>query len=341
MLGEEMTLRLPITHLASVAAALVLALSCRKPENKAAPAASSAPPQTRPWASSSGAPHELVEDDPGIKPVYPPLVGEPDGRAKRYCQALLELPAQRKAQCCRGSAGFTATGECLRTLTHALRSGAITIEAGALDRCVEAAEKSVEGCDWVGPAAPAAPEACRELLRGARDSGAACVSSLECKTGLFCRGLSAAQRGVCAPSGRPDEPCGSGIDGLVAYTRPPDWETSHRECSGYCLGRRCQPAVSLGGACKTNAQCEKGAICSREHCVAGSLPSRGQPCSSGECASGLRCIRGRCEATKPAGEACESDQECNGGCVTSDAGKKGRCGMKCSDTRAMDLLLKR
>ena len=54
--------------------------------------------------------------------------------------------------------------------------------------------------------------------RGSVEAGGACRSSLECKSGLFCVGLSATQPGRCGQPLADGSPCSLAIDVLAAHT---------------------------------------------------------------------------------------------------------------------------
>ena len=59
------------------------------------------------------------------------------------------------------------------------------------------------------------------------------------------------------------------------------------------------------------------------------LPA-GQPCATGECARGARCVKDMCIAPKPEGEACEADVECQGACDKPQGAAAGKCGKRCT-----------
>jgi hypothetical protein len=76
------------------------------------------------------APPAAAESDDSIAPVYPVdgLAALP--LARRYCDVVREMPARRREACCPGTGGgYAPTAECARTLSAALRSGAVTLDA--------------------------------------------------------------------------------------------------------------------------------------------------------------------------------------------------------------------
>jgi hypothetical protein len=269
-------------------------------------------------------------EDTEIQPVYPVDAGPPDPLAAKFCDAALGLPIRRRAECCGEQPGFSAAGECVRTLTHALRVRAVELQGVDVDRCAAAATSGLTGCGWVGSSRPPVPEACRDVVRGLLGTGTPCRSALECSSGLHCHGLTATSRGVCGKPRPEGAPCGGGIDTLAAYTAQARVDAKHPECDkGYCASGRCVGFAATGAACTGNAQCGTGASCRAGHCSAQGLPGAGERCSIDECAEGIRCLQGACVAPKNEGESCEADAECRGACLRPDAGGKGRCGMRC------------
>jgi hypothetical protein len=304
---------------------LLCASACRntsktpEPDAGKQPSASGVPSGAAPWA-----------EDTEIQPVYPVDAGPPDPLAAKFCDAALGLPIRRQAECCGEEPGFSAAGECVRTMTHALRVRAVELEASAVDRCAAAASASLTGCGWVGSSRPPVPEACRDLVRGVLGAGTACRSSLECAAGLHCHGLSATSKGVCGKPKPDGALCGGGIDTLAAYTAQARLDAKHPECDkGYCSKGRCLAFVATGEACTNSAQCGAEASCRAGRCSAQGLPRSGERCSSDQCADGVRCVKGACVTPKNEGESCETDAECRGACLRPDAGGAGRCGKRC------------
>jgi len=323
--------------LALVAPLLVAGVSCQESKTDPAAAASASPsasPNPSPIASRRGPSAEdlnrTTEDDT-IRPVYPIDNSPPDPVAQRLCDAVHKLPTARRAECCASSPGLTPITECVRTLSYAIRSKALTLDAADVERCEQAMAKDLEGCGWVGPSPPAVPAACDGILRGQLKESALCRSSLECADGFVCQGLSATSPGACRPPRAARSACGTGIDTLATFTRQNRYEESHPECAGYCLRRVCQDTVALGDACKTGAECGPKRHCSNAKCSDAPLPEAGKPCADGACADGARCVKGVCAAPKGEGEACESDHECRGGCERSDGGTIGKCAKRCQE----------
>lgn len=263
------------------------------------------------------------------EPVYPRTNDPPDPLAERFCDAIHSLPAKRKAECCKSELGFTIAGECVRTLSYALRSGAISLGAAEVDKCAEAVAKAYEGCDWVTPLAAPLPPACVGVLKGTVKEGAKCRSSMECEDGLTCHGVAASDTGRCGKP-RVAGACGRGIDTLASHTRQTDSERRHPECAGHCNGRRCDADVPLGGECKLSLECGPDRLCIDKKCSSAALPEAGKPCLQGACGGATRCIGGQCVAPKKSGEPCADDVECNGACEKPAGAPSGRCAMLCS-----------
>ena len=268
-----------------------------------------------------------AEDE--VRPVYPTQAGAPSPLARRFCEALHELPARRRAECCRTPPGLLLTSECVRMLSVALTTNTVKLEASAVEACSQALEQTHQGCDWVGPEALPPPAACLGILQGTLSTGARCRSSLECAEGLRCHGVGPTDTGVCGPPASTEQFCALSVDALATYTRQDTLDQQHPECQGHCDKRQCADNLTVGGKCVFEAQCGPGNHCSAGTCAQGELARLGDPCASGGCEPGARCIQGVCVAPKPAGAACERDVECLGGCVPSDGGPKGRCGPRC------------
>jgi hypothetical protein len=268
-----------------------------------------------------------AEDE--VRPVYPTRAVTPAPLAERLCAALHQVPAKRRAECCGGSPLLLVEGECVRTLSAALSSKAVTLEPSAVDACAQAMEQAHAGCEWVGPVAPAVPAACLGLIQGTLAAGAKCRSSLECTEGLRCIGVGPTDTGVCGAPLVAGQPCAFSVDSLATYTRQDALDEQHPECQGHCFKRRCADNVAMGGECVLSAQCGPGRHCAGNQCAEGAASQLGQPCVSGGCEQGARCIQSTCVMPKPTGTACENDGECLGGCVRPDGGRKGTCGPRC------------
>lgn len=261
---------------------------------------------------------------PPAEDVRPAFDGAPtaiDAAAKAWCTALHRLPAERRAACCSKGVSAHFAEECSRVVSLALEAKTVTLADPS--PCIAALTAAHQGCDWVGPTDVDVPEACQGLLTGRVAEGQRCRSTLECPSGLHCRGAGPTANGVCARPGTVGMACELSVDVLASYTR-----TRFRrspECEGACQRHRCE-AVLESGACTLDAQCPAGQRCGGT-CVAGETGASGELCVPGGCQQGLRCVAGRCAAPLPAGSACTSDVECRGACLSGDGGR--RCGTSC------------
>jgi hypothetical protein len=260
--------------------------------------------------------------------VYPAKV-EPQPLAQRFCEALHELPVKRKAECCGGTPGFSITSECVRTLSFALQERSVTLDPADVDRCVEALNKTYEGCDWIGPNPQYVPDACRGIIKGAVPADGVCRSSLDCAVGMHCHGAGPTHLGKCAPPQTTRFPSDLSIDTHAAHTRQDDAEAQHPECAGFCMRHLCVDAVKVGGDCKVSPECGAGHTCVNGKCSDAPLPAVGQSCPAGACAGDARCVKGQCVKPKGEGEACSTDAECRGGCTRPDGGAQGKCEKSC------------
>lgn len=264
-------------------------------------------------------PAERVED---VRPAFDGVPKAIDPSARALCTALHQMPAERRAACCSKGVSAHFGDECARVVSLALEAKTVTLRDPA--SCIAAITAAHAGCDWVGPDGVAVPAACSGVLISNLAAGQKCRSTLECTTGLHCRGAGPTASGTCAPAGGVGMACELSVDVLGSYTRARSLRTP--ECEGACQRHRCEAVLTDGGACTLDAQCPRGQRCAGT-CVSGENGAAGEPCVPGGCVDGLRCVAGRCAAPLPAGAACTSDVECQGACLPGDAGRA--CGMGC------------
>jgi hypothetical protein len=276
----------------------------------------------------------------GLGTVYP-LDAPPHPLAIRLCEALHDIPARRKGECCGGEPVRFLTKECARVLGATLHAKTVKLEEAAVERCAAAMNDSLAGCDWVTPSPPPAPEACQRLLHGQLERGSVCRSSLECRGDMHCEGVSPTKTGVCTPPGAEGAGCGAHVDVLATYLSDRHLATSHPFCAEHCslVAHKCGPVPPVGSACVANVSCAPSQICASGRCSAAVPGGRGQPCVAVPCAEGLRCIDKVCASPANGGEACTSDFDCAiGGCVSGSDGRSV-CGAKC--TASLDALRSR
>jgi hypothetical protein len=292
---------------------------------KAGPPADGAPP------AASGP--DRSSPDLGVHPVYPALTGPPNPLAERLCDALHGLPGRRRGECCSSPPAPGIAGECVRNLTGALASGAVTVASTDVDRCLEATTLAHAGCDWVAPFPRdlPPPPACLGIVKGTLKVGAGCRSSLECGQGARCLGAGPTTPGRCGPPA-PVGPCGSAVDVLAIYTRQDNFAQEHPDCVGFCSRGRCEPFVAAGSECKFNGACGPNAHCEKGRCAPGEHGKLGEKCLGTRCAPGLHCVKETCIAPRREGDACDEDGECRGTCVhdaDGAGGGSGRCKASC------------
>lgn len=344
-----MTIRSVGPFLAVVGAlTLVLAIAWKRNQDGAGPhkhvllppplAAAGADPQSTaalPPGEAQALRNMQVPPQAEIRPVYPAkLEGEPDPRAQRFCAAIHDLPAKKRAECCSTTPGTVLTEGCVRLLTYALRSKALLLGEDALSQCEAAMRDSVRDCTWVGFLPPPLPAACLAALQGALPGGARCRSSLECRAGLRCQGVGPTETGTCGAPLADGQRCATAVDALGAYTRWDQLDRAHPECQGFC-GRLhvCEKPLPLGADCVMSAQCGPGHRCGAGKCIAGAFGQLDQPCVGGDCAAGLRCTRLRCIKPAAAGAPCANDFDCLGGCLRPKGASElapGQCGPRCN-----------
>src|SRR5262249_20492056 len=109
-------------------------------------------------ASAAGAPADSAGDEDEIKPAYP-LNVTPQPLAQRFCEAMHELPAKRKAECCSTSPpAFSITSECVRTLSFAIQTKSVA-RSGRRRSVRRGAEQDLRGLR-LGRPQPAARPGC-------------------------------------------------------------------------------------------------------------------------------------------------------------------------------------
>jgi hypothetical protein len=326
-----------ILHRVAPLLLLIVPLSAGCPRREAPRQADLAQPAKPPGKEpakeiDAGLPAGALPPQEQVRPVYPAaLQGTPDPLVARVCAVLHQVPETRRAACCQAPQGTVLTDECLRTLNAAVGAGAIRLSAAEIDACEQETAKALSGCDWVGAWPPPLPSACAGLLHGTLALGAACRSSLECAGALRCQGAGPTQVGKCEPALEAGSPCGRTVDALAPFTRQGQVDRQHPECAGSCDRRHlCMEKVATGGPCVTSAQCGAGARCAAGRCVAGAEAAAGEACTGDDCAPGLRCYKGKCLVPGREGARCDSDFECQGGCLKDGAKGPGRCGAKCT-----------
>lgn len=334
---------LPILAIASIVA-------CKKDPSKdpALDAATDAALASGDGGADGGAAASSGDD---VEPVYPIEPNAPPlPLAKKLCEGLTEMPEKKRAACCSMPTGVVVTSECIRTLSAALRYKAVEIAEADVDKCIAAFDKTLDGCDWVGPFAPGPPAECQNIVKGLLGEGAKCRSSLECQGSLRCKGAGPTQAGKCGQAKLPGELCGGTVDTLATYVRQNDLDKQHPECAtNHCVKHRCAMAAGEGVDCQVTQDCVEGLQClptgapaahkprpkssgtppPEKKCVRRAMPKEGEPCPAGVCSGDLQCILNRCTSRKATGADCTADFECHGGCIKTGGSTKGKCGPRC------------
>jgi len=264
------------------------------------------------------------DDDTGITPK------QAHERASLLCEALHDLPARRKQECC-GARNASLAALCTTALAESLGASRTLVDADAIERCGKASARELVGCEWAGPLQPGLPAACSGLIVGQMERGATCQSSLECRDGLYCQGVSPLGAGVCAAPARVGARCEFPADNLAAYARA-EGDPRHPSCEGICLRGRCLAKLAEGGACSGSAQCAGGRNCISGQCRDTALFAQGAACSSSaECAAGNLCIDKNCGAHKPGAASGRLPFECRSlECRKADGEDSGVCVDACA-----------
>jgi hypothetical protein len=175
--------------------------------------------------------------------VYPGATGALAPEVERVCSALSALPRERRAACTGHKPGIALTSECERMLNAAVSDRSLTLAPAAAERCVADQRARYADCAFTAAVALPAVESCSTMLIGQRALGQSCRSSLECTTGLHCKGASPVEAGVCAAPNPAGALCGLATDALGAYL--PSRDGDHPECAGSCTHNRCNTPHSF------------------------------------------------------------------------------------------------
>lgn len=311
------------------AAVLIVFMGCSEeaPISSSASTSASGPSASAASASASVAvsatadPYPRARDD--LSPVYPKTDDPADPRAERYCNSVFEVSEAKRRECCPQTSftPFRPTAECVRTLSAALRSGALEIASGSLEACEAAATEAAKTCDGGAEM----PPACENIFKGTRAATKLCRSALECTAGLQCKNLGVTSPGQCAQPEALGERCGAPADSLASFVRQ-SAEVDHPICVGACAQGKCAAVVADGGACSLAAHCGAGLRCRDGKCTAEALPGAGKACEAGACARGHRCVGGTCSPERRIGESCAKNEECRSGHCEGGACKL-QCGL--------------
>jgi hypothetical protein len=153
------------------------------------------------------------------------------------CRALHALPRERRAACSGEKPGVLLTSACEGALSASLHTQSVRLDEAQARACIAGMEARYEGCEWSDARVMPALPACQAVLEGARAEGTRCASSLECGQGLYCRGASTFDQGVCSQPQAAGARCELAADSLASYVpSPPD---THRECQQSCTRGRC------------------------------------------------------------------------------------------------------
>ena len=170
-------------------------------------------------------------------------------------------------------------------------SGALRYDAVRAAQCVLAL--ATLRCD----AYPALPELCSTFLRPRAQLGEACFDGFgECVEGV-CRGATCPR--TCQARAEAGEACLTDVECKAGL-----------RCVSPLLGgaRICTAAGLDGASCATDGDCATDFHCTNRTCRA--LPSAGQPCLAGRCASTAWCdlAQAQCAPRKALHEPCEPGQ---------------------------------
>lgn len=159
-------------------------------------------------------------------------------------------------------------------LRASVKAGKTRYDGAAAARCLDSLA-NLCSMDGGGQADPA----CDQAFKGTQPVGAACLSAVECMSGLC--------------------------------------DTSECDGSVACCRGTCGSVVAIGGDCSASgAVCVTGAYCKTAPAPSVCAPivaaDEGQACAGGSCKAGLFCVDQVCTRLLAPGEACDPSQfDCN------------------------------
>ncbi|HEY4221405.1 MAG TPA: hypothetical protein VGO62_08680 [Myxococcota bacterium] len=275
---------------------------------------------------------EHVKGSDSIKANYDAST-KPDPRATALCQALFDLPAQKRDACCNAPAAASSpiTSTCVGLLSAALLDKDLAYDDAAAKACIAGRTQQFTGCGFVGPVAPQFPTVCSNVLHGSLDSGARCKTSLACKPGLRCLGAGPLDPGRCGAPLPDGSSCAFAVDALSVVVDQPSIDRAHPMCEHACGHFKCRAVEKPGDACANDFDCGSANHCGAGKCVAG-LIALGQACDKTGCVDGAICIDSKCQPKRKEGETCTDAFQCeSGGCPRSKSDPtRGTCGMNCN-----------
>ena len=271
------------------------------------------PPTPHPPTPGAAPPASTVVHAPVSSPHPKLSPGEltPDA----FCEAVAGINgASRREWCSKAEQQRPVTAHllqesdarvtsCKASLASSIGGGLVKFDPKAARACVEAtyAAFAPSDLDAEGRLAAAQAAACKPVLTGSVEQGAACTGDLECKAGLSCRGTQRATR--CEPPASGGDACGIAIDLLqpsadIGPYQPYLGETHlHDGCAeGFScniLLNRCDPLGKKGDKCGLLDPCGPKLMCRFAVCTDERGGEEGEPCTSdtsgNDCRAGLAC----------------------------------------------------
>jgi hypothetical protein len=178
----------------------------------------------------------ITSHEESARSSYPSSPGALRPETRDLCAAFQEVPRVRRAQCAGRKPGVDFSGECRRMLNAALVSELVRLRPGSSAACLTAQLARHADCAVVSGDSVRVQE-CESIATGTVSEGKSCRSSLECASGLHCRGVSPIDTGTCRRPQPLGTPCGHAVDPLVAYL--PHIDVARPECEGRCDKGRC------------------------------------------------------------------------------------------------------
>ncbi len=214
-----------------------------------------------------------------------------------------------------------------QNVQHRLNGGRLAIDGTKLASCRASWEPLLVGT--TPQTIPDYPVGCdpfaTTFLIPLQSGGMPCAESLECKTGLSCKGYTHTSLGSCVASPGIGQACGP--------TTPLGDNSSGTEDRSYevgdcAVGARCTvdfnscknvcaagspPLGKLGESCAKDNECRYGLTCVNAKCAQDDVAIGGACDSNDDCDSNGYCSQQKCMADKQVGAACNSAKECSSG----------------------------
>jgi len=290
-------------------------------------------------------------------------VTAPAGAGKAFCDGTWGVVGARFETCCTAEDKTTfqyalgrglfllVTNRCEGDLEASIAKGRLLYDPGLSAACQKAFNDVLNPttCSATMPSQmdldAIQSGACKTAFVGTVPEGMPCSEAYECAPGTACVGYTQASvlspdagpgtDGTCVKTPGIGQACGQGSrdggTGAIDESFDPPACVDGAYCPG--AGQMCAPKKTDGQTCSKTAECANGLSCHRGTCNAAGASDVDGPCKvNDDCKSGLYCDKpstadGTCKQKKVATSACTGalSSECQGRCSVPDGSSDGTC----------------